>query len=99
MSKRGHADAFNPSPNRGKGWAFSLRQTPQRPRGPRPESTDVPCTVPRSYGGRTGGSVGSQKLTTNDALTYLRDVKEKFKDDKTVYDNFLEIMKQFKAQT
>jgi histone deacetylase complex regulatory component SIN3 len=41
----------------------------------------------------TGG-----RLTTNDALAYLREVKEKFKDNKAVYDNFLEIMKQFKAQ-
>lgn len=54
---------------------------------------------PRRYGVQRSGGSASQKLTTNDALTYLRDVKEKFKDDKGVYDNFLEIMKQFKAQT
>jgi hypothetical protein len=40
----------------------------------------------------------SGRLTTNDALAYLREVKERFKDNKQVYDNFLEIMKQFKAQ-
>lgn len=38
------------------------------------------------------------KLTTNDALTYLRDVKEKFKDNRIVYDKFLDIMKDFKSQ-
>ena len=38
------------------------------------------------------------RLTTNDALAYLREVKDRFKDNKSVYDNFLEIMKQFKAQ-
>ncbi|KAK9814633.1 hypothetical protein WJX72_009077 [[Myrmecia] bisecta] len=38
------------------------------------------------------------RLTTNDALSYLRDVKLKFQDSKEVYDTFLEIMKEFKAQ-
>lgn len=37
-------------------------------------------------------------LTTNDALSYLRDVKDKFQDKKETYDTFLEIMKNFKAQ-
>lgn len=38
------------------------------------------------------------KLTTNDALSYLRDVKLKFAENKEIYDEFLEIMKEFKAQ-
>lgn len=38
------------------------------------------------------------RLTTNDALTYLREVKNRFADKKDVYDTFLEIMKEFKAQ-
>ncbi len=37
------------------------------------------------------------RLTTNDALSYLRDVKNRFADNKEVYDTFLEIMKEFKA--
>ncbi len=37
------------------------------------------------------------KLTTNDALSYLREVKNRFADQKDVYDTFLEIMKEFKA--
>ena len=41
---------------------------------------------------------GTGKLTTNDALSYLRDVKIKFSDNKEIYDEFLEIMKEFKAQ-
>ena len=45
-----------------------------------------------------GGAQQQQRLTTNDALTYLRDVKNKFADRKDVYDTFLEIMKEFKAQ-
>ncbi|XP_039024409.1 paired amphipathic helix protein Sin3-like 2 isoform X2 [Hibiscus syriacus] len=52
-------------------------------------------------GGGEGGGVGggmSQKLTTNDALTYLKEVKEMFQDQKEKYDMFLEVMKDFKAQ-
>jgi paired amphipathic helix protein Sin3a len=41
----------------------------------------------------------NQRLTTNDALTYLRAVKNKFQDKRCVYETFLEIMKEFKAQT
>jgi histone deacetylase complex regulatory component SIN3 len=33
-----------------------------------------------------------------DALSYLREVKEHFKNEKAVYDIFLEIMKEFKAR-
>jgi paired amphipathic helix protein Sin3a len=40
----------------------------------------------------------SQKLTTNDALSYLREVKEMFQDQREKYDRFLEVMKDFKAQ-
>ncbi|KAJ9510671.1 hypothetical protein QJQ45_027522 [Haematococcus lacustris] len=46
----------------------------------------------------TQTSASIQKLTTNDALTYLREVKNRFADKKDVYDMFLEIMKEFKAQ-
>lgn len=41
---------------------------------------------------------GGQKLTTNDALSYLKAVREMFQDDKEKYDEFLEVMKDFKAQ-
>lgn len=50
-------------------------------------------------GDRGGGGVGaSQKLTTDDALTYLKDVKDMFQDQREKYDMFLEVMKDFKAQ-
>ncbi|TYH99630.1 hypothetical protein ES332_A11G079500v1 [Gossypium tomentosum] len=52
-------------------------------------------------GGMGGAGVGggiSQKLTTNDALTYLKEVREMFQDQKEKYDMFLEVMKDFKAQ-
>ncbi|XP_074295941.1 paired amphipathic helix protein Sin3-like 4 isoform X3 [Silene latifolia] len=44
----------------------------------------------------TQGSM--QRLTTNDALAYLKAVKEMFSDKKEKYDEFLEVMKDFKAQ-
>lgn len=40
----------------------------------------------------------AQKLTTNDALAYLKAVKEIFQDKREKYDDFLEVMKDFKAQ-
>ncbi|GMP58130.1 hypothetical protein CsSME_00021912 [Camellia sinensis var. sinensis] len=40
----------------------------------------------------------TQKLTTNDALAYLKAVKDIFQDDREKYDEFLEVMKDFKAQ-
>lgn len=44
------------------------------------------------------GGGTSQKLTTNDALAYLKAVKDIFQDKKEKYDEFLEVMKDFKAQ-
>lgn len=38
-------------------------------------------------------------LTTDDALLYLRQVKQRFQHRKEVYDTFLDIMKDFKSQT
>uniref|UniRef100_M4EGB7 Histone deacetylase interacting domain-containing protein n=1 Tax=Brassica campestris TaxID=3711 RepID=M4EGB7_BRACM len=37
-------------------------------------------------------------LTTGDALSYLKAVKDMFQDKKDKYDTFLEVMKDFKAQ-
>ncbi|KAK9277386.1 hypothetical protein L1049_006929 [Liquidambar formosana] len=44
-----------------------------------------------------GGGV-TQKLTTNDALAYLKAVKDIFQDNREKYEDFLEVMKDFKAQ-
>jgi len=38
---------------------------------------------------------GAQKLTTNDALAYLKAVKDIFQDKRDKYDDFLEVMKDF----
>ncbi|KAJ4949775.1 hypothetical protein NE237_022059 [Protea cynaroides] len=44
------------------------------------------------------GGGGAQKLTTNDALAYLKSVKDIFQDNREKYDEFLEVMKDFNAQ-
>lgn len=44
------------------------------------------------------GSQAANRLTTSDALSYLREVKTRFSREKRIYDTFLEIMKDFKAQ-
>ncbi|KAI3726063.1 hypothetical protein L1987_65860 [Smallanthus sonchifolius] len=49
-------------------------------------------------GGGVGGGSSAQKLTTNDALTYLKKVKEMFHGQREKYDMFLDVMKDFKAQ-
>nr|XP_043616510.1 paired amphipathic helix protein Sin3-like 2 isoform X2 [Erigeron canadensis] len=48
--------------------------------------------------GGGGGVSNQQKLTTNDALTYLKQVKDMFHDQREKYDMFLDVMKDFKAQ-
>lgn len=59
----------------------------------------IPASGGTGGGGRIGDEgVNSQKLTTHDALSYLKDVKEMFQDQRSKYDMFLEVMKDFKAQ-
>ncbi|KAJ0229578.1 Paired amphipathic helix protein Sin3-like 2 [Hirschfeldia incana] len=65
----------------------------------------VQSSIPASGGGTGGGGrrdgdgeINSQKLTTHDALSYLKDVKEMFQDQRDKYDMFLAVMKDFKAQ-
>ncbi|KAI3970604.1 hypothetical protein MKX01_024251 [Papaver californicum] len=52
----------------------------------------------QQLGPGAGGGGMSQKLTTNDALAYLKAVKDIFQDKRMKYDEFLEVMKDFKAQ-
>ena len=42
-------------------------------------------------------ALSAQKLTTNDALAYLKAVKDKFHDNRAKYDEFLEVMRDFKS--
>ncbi|MCE2055418.1 hypothetical protein HAX54_042548 [Datura stramonium] len=49
-------------------------------------------------GAGAGASASNPKLTTNDALSYLKEVKDMFQSQKEKYDMFLDVMKDFKAQ-
>ncbi|CAM0958907.1 unnamed protein product [Alopecurus aequalis] len=55
--------------------------------------------VPRSDPSRMSppSPASAQKLTTNDALSYLKAVKDKFHDNRAKYDEFLEVMRDFKS--
>lgn len=47
------------------------------------------------------GEEGTHKLSTDDAIAYLKAVKavkDKFQDKRAIYDEFLELMKDFKSQ-
>ncbi|WOG93367.1 hypothetical protein DCAR_0312651 [Daucus carota subsp. sativus] len=56
-----------------------------------------PYAQPHVAGGGSAGPA-SQRLTTNDALSYLKEVKDMFQDQREKYDTFLDVMKDFKAQ-
>ncbi|KAL5221863.1 hypothetical protein ABZP36_026576 [Zizania latifolia] len=45
-----------------------------------------------------GSAMAGQKLTTNDALVYLKAVKDKFQDKREKYEEFLEVMRDFKSE-
>ncbi|KAJ4836782.1 hypothetical protein Tsubulata_013609 [Turnera subulata] len=65
----------------------------------RGETSGQPQMIGGASGGSGNGGVGgAQKLTTNDALAYLKAVKDIFQDKREKYDDFLEVMKDFKAQ-
>lgn len=57
-----------------------------------------PTVSSRSEQSAQPNLASAQRLTTNDALTYLKAVKDIFQDKKDKYDEFLEVMKDFKAQ-
>ena len=50
-------------------------------------------------GGTGTGSAQFQRLKVEDALSYLDQVKYKFGNQPQVYNDFLDIMKEFKSQS
>ncbi|PNX73424.1 paired amphipathic helix protein SIN3 4-like, partial [Trifolium pratense] len=44
-----------------------------------------------------GVDAGQKRLTEQDALAFLKDVKVAFQDEREKYDEFIKIMKDFKA--
>ncbi|XP_045487445.1 paired amphipathic helix protein Sin3a isoform X3 [Pieris rapae] len=81
------------------------KQQPQVP--PRLKLVTQPATL--SMGGRQSPGVGGvpgapagasfQRLKVEDALSYLDQVKYRFNTQPQVYNDFLDIMKEFKSQT
>ena len=49
-------------------------------------------------GGSAAAAAAGPKLTTNDALVYLKAVKDKFQDNRAKYEEFLEVMRDFKSE-
>lgn len=54
---------------------------------------------PRQIESSTQGPNGYRHLKVEDALAYLEQVKQCFQDMPSIYNRFLDIMKEFKAQT
>ncbi|XP_076678787.1 SIN3 transcription regulator family member A isoform X6 [Andrena cerasifolii] len=61
--------------------------------------TPLASTPPGSSLGGGSGSQQFQRLKVEDALSYLDQVKYKFSDQPQVYNDFLDIMKEFKSQS
>jgi paired amphipathic helix protein Sin3a len=56
---------------------------------------EMPAQLPRIH----ELSETSKQLNVKDAVSYLDQVKQKFHDQPEIYNRFLDIMKDFKAQT
>ncbi|KYM94387.1 Paired amphipathic helix protein Sin3a [Cyphomyrmex costatus] len=61
--------------------------------------TPLASTPPGANLGGGSGSQQFQRLKVEDALSYLDQVKYKFSDQPQVYNDFLDIMKEFKSQS
>ena len=68
---------------------------PETNLAPISSSTEIPAQLPRIH----ELSESSKQLNVKDAVSYLDQVKQKFHDQPEVYNRFLDIMKDFKAQT
>ncbi|ONM30595.1 Paired amphipathic helix protein Sin3-like 3 [Zea mays] len=62
---------------------------------PPPQAGAAPPAQPQQP---SGAAFTNQKLTTNDALVYLKAVKDKFQDKREKYEEFLEVMRDFKSE-
>jgi paired amphipathic helix protein Sin3a len=64
---------------------------------PPPQAGAAPPAQPQQAAG-TASANPNPKLTTNDALVYLKAVKDKFQDKREKYEEFLEVMRDFKSE-
>ncbi|CAH8327978.1 unnamed protein product [Eruca vesicaria subsp. sativa] len=71
----------------------------ESPSASSPGKSYVQLPNPGGGGGSIGGTINyEKKLTTQDALSYLKDVKKKFQHQKGIYNKFCEFLRDFKAQ-
>ena len=83
--------------------AVNVATTTALPQGPPPPAVGnsvapTPQPPPATPGGG-GGNAQFQRLKVEDALSYLDQVKYKFGNQPQVYNDFLDIMKEFKSQS
>lgn len=62
-------------------------------------TTFTPTTVSASSAASNSNNTNFQRLKVEDALSYLDQVKFKFGNQPQVYNDFLDIMKEFKSQS
>ena len=62
------------------------------------ESGAMSPNIPATIASQPPPSPGARPLNVKDALSYLEMVKVKFSDQPDVYNQFLDIMKDFKSQ-
>ena len=86
--------------------AINVSTTTAPPAGPPPPAvgnsvapTPQPPPATPSGGVGSGGNAQFQRLKVEDALSYLDQVKYKFGNQPQVYNDFLDIMKEFKSQS
>ncbi|KAL6143381.1 hypothetical protein ACLB2K_054076 [Fragaria x ananassa] len=66
-------------------------------KAPSSSSSTPPLNGPPQISGGVTGRRGAPKVTSKDAVAYLKAVKEAFSDQRVIYERFLEIMKDFKT--
>jgi paired amphipathic helix protein Sin3a len=71
----------------------------QPQQGPLPGTGAVPMQPPANQPMAGGAAPPYRQLKVEDALAYLDQVKMKFEDKPEIYNQFLDIMKEFKAQS
>ncbi|CAN7113330.1 unnamed protein product [Brassica rapa subsp. narinosa] len=82
------------------GSGSQFRRTLGSSRGELYGQSPVPGSGDTEEGRGEGGRIASGDVTSQnvkDALSYLKDVKDMFHDQRETYDRFLEVMKDFKA--
>ena len=71
----------------------------QPQQGPLPGTAAPPIQAPAQAPMAGGAAPPYRQLKVEDALAYLDQVKMKFEDKPEIYNQFLDIMKEFKAQS